>query len=103
MNNPVTWLRKVALAEAVSYLILLGIAMPLKYGWNMPDPVRVVGTIHGVLFLVFCHALVRVVFRGRWPTLRLVAVFVASLLPIVPFVMDRRMQAWIAEWVPAGG
>jgi len=103
MNNPVALLRKVALAEAVSYLILLGIAMPLKYGWGMPRPVQVFGTIHGVLFLVFCTALVRVVFGGRWPMSRIVAVFLASLVPLVPFLMDRRMRAWVAQWgqVPA--
>lgn len=101
MSNPVSLLRTIALLEAISYVILLGIAMPLKYVWGRPFAVHVSGTIHGVLFLVFCWALVRVVFGGRWPTARLVAVFVASLIPIVPFLMDRRMRAWIAEWKAA--
>jgi len=98
MKNPVSFLRLIALLEAVSYLFLLGIAMPLKYVWGKPLAVHVSGTVHGVLFLVFCWALVRVVFGGRWPTPRLVAVFVASLVPLVPFLMDRRMRAWVAEW-----
>lgn len=93
MKNPVTLLRKVALLEAVSYLVLLGIAMPLKYVWKMPMAVSVVGMIHGALFVVLCWALIRVMTTARWPVMRAALVFVASLLPFVPFFLDRWMRA----------
>ena len=91
MKNPVTLLRKVALAEAVSYLVLLGIAMPLKYIWHIPQAVKVVGWVHGALFVVFCLALLQVWIAAKWPILRAGLVFIASLLPLVPFFLDRWM------------
>ncbi len=97
MKNPVSFLRSVGLLEAISYLILLGIAMPLKYYWGMPLAVRIVGMTHGVLFVLFCIALWRVLMNTNWPFSRAVLVFIASLLPFVPFFIDRRMRAWAAE------
>lgn len=97
MPHPVAALRAVALYEAISYLVLLGIAMPLKYWAAMPLAVSVVGTVHGVLFVWFCVALLRVLTMARWPLWRAVVVFVASLLPVVPFLLDRRMRDWAAE------
>lgn len=97
MKNPVSFLRSVGLLEAVSYLILLFIAMPLKYAWGMPLAVRVAGMVHGGLFILFCVALWRVLMNTRWPFSRAVLVFIASLLPFVPFFIDRRMRAWAAE------
>mgnify|MGYP001275760658 CR=1 FL=1 len=101
MKNPVSFLRTVGLLEAVSFLVLLGIAMPLKYVWGMPLPVRVVGSIHGGLFVLFCFALWRVMMNTSWPFSRAALVFVASLIPFAPFFIDRRMRAW-AEEAPAG-
>lgn len=95
--SPVPLLRRVALVEAVSYLILLGIAMPLKYLAGQPMAVKIAGWIHGALFVVFCWALLQCLLRARWPFLRCVKVFIASLIPIVPFFMDRQMKAWEAE------
>jgi integral membrane protein len=97
MKNPVSFLRSIGLLEAVSYLILLGIAMPLKYTWGMPLTVRICGSIHGGLFVVFCIALWRVLMNTNWPLSRAALVFIASLLPFVPFFIDRRMRAWAAE------
>ena len=65
VNAPVTFLRRVALAEAVSYLILVAIAMPLKYLADQPLAVRYVGMAHGVLFILFCWALLRVLTKSR--------------------------------------
>lgn len=97
MKNPVSFLRSVGLVEAISFLLLLGIAMPLKYVWGMPLPVRIVGSLHGGLFVLFCIALWRVMMNTSWPFSRAALVFVASLIPVVPFLLDRRMRAWSAE------
>ena len=94
LQNPVAFLRLVVLIEAVSTLILFGIAMPLKYVWDLPLAVRIAGSIHGGLFLVFCYALLRVLQQTDWPLRRAAQVFVASLVPVVPFLMDRQMKAW---------
>jgi integral membrane protein len=97
VRNPIPFLRRVALAEGISFLVLLGIAMPLKYLAGMPGAVKVFGWAHGVLFIVFCVALLRVWITAKWPILRCAAVFVAALLPFGPFVIDRRMTEWEAE------
>lgn len=97
MKNPVTFLRTVGLLEAVSFLVLLFVAMPLKYHWGMPAAVRVAGSIHGGLFVVFCLALWRVLMQTQWPLKRAALVFAASLVPFVPFIIDRRMRAWAEE------
>ena len=98
MKNPVSLLRLVSLAEGVSYLVLLGIAMPLKYGANMPGAVRIVGSIHGALFVVFCVALLRAMLGARWPISRAALVFVASLVPLAAFWMDRRIREWQSDY-----
>ena len=85
--------RLIALAEATSFLVLLGIAMPLKYWAGMPLAVRVVGLAHGILFLAYVFSLLQAVTDGRC-SMRLAGVaFVAALLPFGPFVLDARLRA----------
>ena len=98
MKNPIPFLRKVALIEAVSFLVLMGVAMPLKYFMDMPIAVKVVGWIHGVLFVIFCGALLQTMIVAKWPFLRSAMIFVAALLPFGPFVVDKRMLAYEAEF-----
>jgi integral membrane protein len=98
VKNPISFLRHIALVEAVSFLLLLFVAMPLKYFAGMPMAVRMVGLMHGLLFLVFCFALFRVMTRAKWPLGRGALIFVAALLPFGPFVVDRRMRAYEADF-----
>ena len=53
MNSPVRLFSTIALVEGISYVLLLGIAMPLKYFLDMPLAVKVVGWAHGVLFMAY--------------------------------------------------
>ncbi len=96
--NPIPLLRRAGLIEAVSFLLLIGAAMPLKYLAGQPLAVKIFGWIHGVLFVVFCFALLRVWITARWPFGRVVMVFIAALLPFGPFVVDRRMREWEGEF-----
>jgi integral membrane protein len=97
MKNPVSFVRAASLVEAVSYLILLGVAMPLKYFAGMPMAVRIVGSLHGLLFVVLCVALLGAMLKAKWSVARVAAVFAASFVPLVPFWLDRRMREWEAE------
>lgn len=97
MKNPVATLRKTALLEGLSYLVLLGIAMPLKYIWDMPLAVQITGWIHGALFVALCALLLAVLLKG-WPFYRAALVFIASLLPFGPFLLDRRMVQYEREY-----
>ena len=100
MPNPLSLLRITALVEASSYLLLLGVAMPLKYVWSMTLPVKVVGMIHGVLFLLLIWLLVRAHFEAGWSKRRSGFLFLASLVPLWPFFLDRTVRAWIAASPP---
>ena len=85
-------LRRVALLEGSSFLILLFVAMPLKYLAGMPLAVRIVGSIHGALFLLFLAALYRAATARAWPRRRSVTAFVASILPFGTFVFDGSLR-----------
>jgi integral membrane protein len=93
LKTPVGRLRALGRVEAVSFLLLLGIAMPLKYLAGFPVAVKIAGWVHGLLFLAFCMALLQTRQTQNW-TLRWTAIiFVAALLPFGPFVIDRRLKA----------
>jgi integral membrane protein len=82
--------------EGASFLVLLGIAMPLKYLAGYPQAVSVVGMMHGILFLLFVAAVMQVSVSMRWPLRRVLAALASSVLPFGPFVFDahlRRVQA----------
>ncbi len=88
LHSPIGRVRLVALAEGISYVVLLGIAMPLKYLADLPLAVRIVGSLHGLLFVALCGALLHAVLVTPFPMRRAVVVFVASLLPFGAFVID---------------
>ena len=90
-ENSVRRLRLLGLLEGTSFVVLLGIAMPLKYLAGRPEMVRVVGMAHGLLFLAFCAAAVQLALVDRWPLRRLAAALAASVLPLGPFVLDARL------------
>ena len=90
-------LRLVAFLEGTSFLVLLFIAMPLKYLADMPLAVRIVGSIHGALFLAFLAVLYRAGTERRWPLRRWAIAFVASIVPFGTFVFDGSLRREIAE------
>ena len=85
-------LRAVALVEGISFLVLLGVAMPLKYLAGLPQAVTVVGWLHGLLFITFCIALTQAHHEAKWTVWRTGGVLVAALLPFGPFVIDGRLR-----------
>lgn len=98
MKNPVSTLRILALWEGVSFLLLMGIAMPLKYIWSYPMAVTWTGWIHGALFVAFSISLFYTMCIARWPVTRAAGAFIAALLPFGPFVWDKRLRKYEAEF-----
>jgi integral membrane protein len=98
MSNWIFRLRRIGYAEAVSFLLLIGVAMPLKYLAGSPGAVKILGWIHGVLFVAFCGVLLRTMLVARWPLSRAAAVFIAALVPFGPFLIDRRLASWEREF-----
>ncbi|MEI7024899.1 DUF3817 domain-containing protein [Paenibacillus sp. y28] len=84
--------RAIALLEGISFLVLLFIAMPLKYWADWPYAVKYVGMAHGVLFVLYLAALLVVSVAHRWHIFRITGAFIASFLPFGTFVFDARLR-----------
>ncbi len=84
--------RMIGLAEGSSFITLLFIAMPMKYFMGMPEVVRVVGSIHGVLFVLYVGLLAMLHFRQRWSFMFSLYALVASVIPFGTFVLDKHLR-----------
>ena len=92
LRTPVGRLRAIGMIEGVSFLMLLGVAMPLKYFANLPEAVRLVGWVHGILFIGFLVALMLARDAMGWSFRWTALVLLAALLPFGPFVIDGRLR-----------
>lgn len=85
--------RLASLLDGASYIILLGIAMPLKYVVGMPMAVRIVGSAHGFLWTALCLFLLLALLKKKLSFCWCVIVFVGALVPFVPFWLDHKLKA----------
>ena len=85
-------LRAIGMIEGVSFLLLLGVAMPLKYFAGMPMAVTAAGWLHGLLFITFCIALTQAYQEANWTVWRSGTVLIAALLPFGPFAIDKKLR-----------
>ena len=91
-SKTLSWFRKIAIAEGVSFLVLLLIAMPLKYFAGLPEAVKVTGWAHGILFVAFLGLAyeVKVILSKKigW----LLIAFIAAFLPLGTFILEKQMR-----------
>ena len=73
-------------------MLLLGVAMPLKYLAGLPLAVKLVGWAHGALFVLLALLTLHALLRRTLPFLEACGVGIASLLPFGPFLIDRRLK-----------
>lgn len=85
--------RLVGRVEGFSWLLLLFVAMPLKYGFGQPWAVSWVGLAHGALFVLFVAVLGLAHLQLRWPLAKSVLLFVSALLPFGFLWMERELGA----------
>ncbi len=85
-------LRAVGFLEGLSFLLLLFIAMPMKYMWGNPILVKYVGMGHGVLFVAFLAVLFVVCEKQKWSLNMFVLGLIASIMPFGPFVFDHKLK-----------
>jgi len=92
MKNHIKIFRKIALLEGISYLLLFAVTMPLKYYFSMPEPNYIVGSLHGLLFVLYCIYSI-IVFKEieEWTYSTLGLVLLASILPFGTFYMDAKL------------
>lgn len=84
-------LRAVGLLEGISFLVLLGIAMPLKYLAGQPAAVRVVGMAHGLLFVLYVLLVLQVSIERSWSWRKALLGLVASVVPLGTFWADKHL------------
>ena len=87
LNTLIGQLRILAILEGISYLSF-GLTMPLKYYYLMPLPNMIVGSIHGLLFVLFCVWVIRAAIKYRWKSGKTFICLISSIVPIATFVVD---------------
>lgn len=83
--------KTVAHAEAYSLLALFFIAMPLKYLAGQPLAVRVVGMVHGLLFMIYIYWAIQLAVKYKWPVSKLVWICAISSIPLGPFLFEKKL------------
>ena len=86
----------IARAEGLSLLVLMGLAVPLKYGWGMTEATIVPGWIHGALFVAYVAALAWVSRAEGWSLLRSGLAFMAAWLPFGTMAFEW----WLGQATP---
>jgi integral membrane protein len=84
--------RKVAVAEGISYILLLFIAMPIKYIFHVPEPVKYTGWAHGLLFVLYVILFLMTWMESRWKITQAGMYLFSSLLPFAPFWVDKQLK-----------
>ena len=90
MNISIQTFRVISLLEALSFIVLLLIAMPIKYILGNPELVRVVGMAHGILFILYILGAFLFKNKLNWSNQILGVVILCSIIPLGPFYVDRK-------------
>ncbi len=91
-ESAVNLFRMIALSEGVSFLLLLLIAMPLKYFFNMPAAVRILGMLHGVLFVAFVFFAIVLTIKLKKNIAWFLIAFASSIIPLGAFYMEKKLR-----------
>ncbi len=93
MSTAVGRLRAVSALEGLSYALLVFVAMPLKYGFDLPQMVKLMGRAHGVLFVVFSIALLLAWRERRWTATRPILLMALSMVPLGAIQIERMLKS----------
>lgn len=91
-NDLIGNFRIIGFVEGISYLVLLFIAMPMKYMMGIPEATKIVGMIHGLLFILFLVILMQAAQKHNFTSKDSTLFFVASLIPFGTFFTDKRLK-----------
>ena len=89
--NNISRLRALSLIEGTSLILLIFIAVPLKYLVDMPMMVRVVGMVHGILFLALGFLTLSVGKENGWKFKRMAIIVMASVIPFGCFYVENKI------------
>ena len=91
LKSHVGRLRVIAFLEGWSLLLLLFIAVPVKYILGIPEATQAIGLIHGLLFVLFIFATIFISIVQKWNLGRVIMVMASSVLPFGTFYIDRKI------------
>ena len=94
--NALKQFRVVALLEGVSFILLLGVGVPLKHLFGIPQGSRILGTTHGMLTLWYLVTLMRTASECGWPAKRWGLALLASFVPFGAFFFDASIRRELA-------
>ncbi|MGI9000330.1 MAG: DUF3817 domain-containing protein [Pseudonocardia sp.] len=83
--------RIAAWVTGVGLLVLVLVAMPLKYFFGQPQLVAVVGMTHGFLYMIYIVTTLLLAERCRWKPLDALLILLAGTVPVASFVAERRV------------
>ena len=90
--------RIIAWTVGVVLLVLVLVAMPIKYIGGNDTPVALVGPIHGFLFMVYVALTFDLGRRAHWSLGRMVLVMLAGTIPFLSFWTERKVsRSWNPE------
>jgi integral membrane protein len=90
LDQQVKTFKWISILEGTSFLVLLLIAMPLKYIWEAPQMVEVVGMLHGILFVLYILGAFWLARALDWNLKTLFVVCISSVLPLGPFYVEKK-------------
>jgi len=91
LSNTIGRLRLTGFIEGFSFIILLAIAMPLKYLAGKPELVSIVGMAHGILFVLYIFLTLLAKFQYPWSWKKVFLLWIASVVPFGTFYADYKM------------
>ncbi len=92
LTSSIGRLRIMGILEGLSFLLLLFVAMPLKYAFGKPEMVSVVGMSHGILFLLYLLLAMLAMLDHGWGMKRLATVGFAAVFPFGPFIIEPSLK-----------
>lgn len=97
MNSALTRYRVMAYVVGVFLLLLVLVAMPLKYLGDNEGPISVIGPVHGFIYMVYLLAALDLAVKARWSKWKTLWVLAAGALPFVSFVVERKVAHELRE------
>ncbi|HET9732815.1 MAG TPA: DUF3817 domain-containing protein [Acidimicrobiales bacterium] len=103
MSGALLRYRVMAYTVGTLLLVLTAVGMPLQYGAGFDGVVKLVGPLHGLLYIIYLVAAYDLARRARFSLLQLAAMVAAGLLPLLAFFLERRVTARVREEIALGG
>ena len=85
--------RRLGIIEGISFLVILGVTMPLKYAFDITEPNKYAGMLHGALFIFYCFGALQFYWQRNWPLWKLLVLWLAAIIPFGTFLADWKLLA----------